>query len=47
MVDAAIFPVSRCGQRSARRAPNLSGIALDLEIADSLSVDVAEQVEFG
>ena len=30
MVDAAVFPVSRCGQRSARRAPDLSGIALDL-----------------
>lgn len=24
MVNAAVFPVSRCGQRNARRAPNLS-----------------------
>jgi len=30
MVNAAIFPVSRCGQRNGRRAPNLSGLRLAL-----------------
>jgi len=28
MANAAVFPVSRCGQRNGRRAPHLSGIAL-------------------
>ncbi|KQV40557.1 MULTISPECIES: hypothetical protein [unclassified Rhizobium] len=26
MVDAAVFPISRCGQRNARRAPNPSAV---------------------